>query len=242
MHPCFLPFILYYLGQALLNPGNGQNTPSLIAYCQALAVRIFERTAQRGASLVLKLTKLFAYSLVTLGGNRLTLEQEATLASIPESIRTLEGRFNLNIDPVPYAICPQCNCTYPPEFPNGPKFPVYPSTCSERKAALEEPCGEPLLSEYNKPLKIFEYYPFWDWFGRFIALPGIEEYGDQFCEEVSAHSEVPLDKNSAADGRLVHELRGPDGKLFIADRGAEGRWVFMLNMDFFDRHDSFNMP
>ncbi|KAE9384481.1 hypothetical protein BT96DRAFT_842138, partial [Gymnopus androsaceus JB14] len=119
-------------------------------------------------------------------------EQEATLASIPESIWTLESRFNL------------------------------------------EHCGEALLSEHNKPLKTYEYYPFWDWFGQFIALPGIEEFGDQFCEEVSGHSEVPLDKKSAADGRLVHELRGHDGKLFIADRGSEGRWVFLLNTNFFN--------
>lgn len=221
------------LGKALINPGNGKNTPTLIAYCLALAVRIFEKTARRGASLVLKITKLFGYSFATLGGP-LTLEQQATLSTIPESIQTLEGHFNLNIDCVPYAICPKCNCTYAPQYPNGAKEPVYPSICTDRRATLEDPCGEPLLSKRKKPFKVFEYYPFWDWFGRFIALPGIEDFGDQFCAEVSAHEQVPLDKHNAADGRLVHDLLAADGKRFIADRGPEGRWVFILNADFFN--------
>lgn len=225
----------FLLGKFFIDPGEGQNTPTLIAYCLALAVRIFESTAQRGAGLVLKLTKLFGYSLVTLGGSTLSVEQSATLANIPESIQTLENKFNLNVQFVPYAICPTCNCTYPPTYTSASKDPIYPSICSERRAALSEPCGKPLLSSYGKPFKVFEYYPFWDWFGRFIALPGIEEYGDRFCNDVSSHGEqIPSDKRDASDGKFVHDFYSQDGKLFVADRGAEGRWFFTLNLDFFN--------
>ncbi|KAJ3897615.1 hypothetical protein F5879DRAFT_995775 [Lentinula edodes] len=35
------------------DPGEGKNTPTIIAYCLALVSRVFERTAQRGASLIL---------------------------------------------------------------------------------------------------------------------------------------------------------------------------------------------
>ncbi|KAJ3709926.1 hypothetical protein C8R42DRAFT_563696, partial [Lentinula raphanica] len=224
-----------------IDPADGKNTPALISYCLALAVRIFENTARRGASLVLKMTKLFGMSLVTLGGDGLTLEQRATLSNIPESIRTVEKKFNLDVDFVPYAICPRCNHSYPPTYPDGPgTLPVYPKLCDERRvlkrkdAPNEQPvCGEPLLC-YGKLIISFDYYSFFDWFGRFIALPGIEKYGERFCEEISSHREVPSTKRDATDGRFVHEFRGADGKLFISERGGEGRWLFVLSLDYFN--------
>ncbi|KAJ3709685.1 hypothetical protein C8R42DRAFT_729944 [Lentinula raphanica] len=228
-------------GKAFIDPADGKNTPALISYCLALAVRIFENTARRGASLVLKMSKLFGMSLVTLGGDGLTLEQRATLSNIPESIRTVEKKFNLDVDFVPYAICPRCNHSYPPTYPDGPgTLPVYPKLCDERRvlkrkdAPNEQPvCGEPLLC-YGKPIISFDYYSFFDWFGRFIALPGIEKYGERFCEEISSHREVPSTKRDATDGRFVHEFRGADGKLFISERGGEGRWLFVLSLDYFN--------
>ncbi|KAJ3753450.1 hypothetical protein EV360DRAFT_87778 [Lentinula raphanica] len=216
-----------------VDPGNGKNTPTLIAYCLTLVSRVFERTAQRGATFVLKMIKMFGYSLATLGGRNLNAQQEAALASIPESIERLEKKFNLDIDAVPYAVCPDCSCTYAPSYPNGSSSPTYPSTCSEKKARSAPICGASLLS-YGKPIKVFEYYPFFDWFGKFIALPGIEEYGDRFCEAVVRHQVVPTDKVSAADGRFVFEFRGADGRFFVRDRQDEGRWFFILNADFFN--------
>lgn len=209
-------------------------TAALIACCQGLIVRIFENTARRGASVVLKMTKLFGVSFAALGRSPLTLEQKATLVQIPESIQTLENRFNLHVEFVPYAICPRCNCTYHPTYTASSKTPAYPSTCSEQVTPSEEPCGEALLSMYGKPFKVFLYYPFWDWFGWFIAIPGIEQYGDRFCEEVDAHTQIPVDKCNASDGSFIHQLRGPDGQRFIVDRGEEGRWLFTLNVDFFN--------
>ncbi|KAJ3715649.1 hypothetical protein C8R42DRAFT_589371, partial [Lentinula raphanica] len=177
--------------------------------------------------------KIFGHSLAVLGGRSLNAEQEAALASIPESIERLEAKFNLDIEGVPYAVCPNCSCTYPPSYPNGSSSPTYPSTCSEKKARSAPPCGASLLL-YGKPIKVFEYYPFFDWFGKFIALPGIEEYGDRFCEAIDSHQAVPTDKVSAADGRFVFEFRGTDGRLFVRDRQDEGRWFFILNADFFN--------
>ncbi|KAJ3885702.1 hypothetical protein GG344DRAFT_30407, partial [Lentinula edodes] len=215
------------------DPGEGKNTPTIIAYCLALVSRVFERTAQRGASLILKLVKMFGFSIAILGGQGLNSDQEATLAGIPETIETLEGKFNLDVDCVPYAVCPKCSYTHAPSYPNDPSHPVYPSVCSERKAPSEEPCGASLLL-HGKPLKIFEYYPFFDWFGKFLALPGIEEYGDKFCDTVCSHQTIPNDKTDQTDGRFFHEFRAHDGQLFIANRGEEGRWFFVFNADFFN--------
>ncbi|KAJ3848677.1 hypothetical protein EV368DRAFT_86366 [Lentinula lateritia] len=215
------------------DPGEGKNTPTIIAYCLALVSRVFKRTAQRGASLILKLVKMFGFSIAILGGQGLNSDQEATLAGIPESIETLERKFNLDVDCVLYAVCPRCSYTHSPSYPNDTSHPVYPSTCSERKAPSEEPCGASLLA-HGKPLKIFEYYPFFDWFGKFLALPGIEEYGDRFCDTVSNHETIPVDKKDQTDGRFFHEFRAHDGSLFMKNRGAEGRWFFIFNADFFN--------
>ncbi|KAJ3735859.1 hypothetical protein DFJ43DRAFT_1150625 [Lentinula guzmanii] len=216
-----------------LDPGEGKSTPTILAYCIALVTRVFNSTAQGGGSLILKLLKLFGFTFATLGGRDLNSEQEAALAGIPESIETLEKKFNLDIKCIPYAICPSCSFTHPPTYPNNASRPVYPSVCLERRAPLEEPCGASLLA-HGKPLKKYEYYPFFDWFGRFLAQPGIEEYGNKFCDTISSHQSIPVDKIDQTDGRFVHEFRDKDGQLFVADRGNEGRWFFVLNSDFFN--------
>ncbi|KAJ3872033.1 hypothetical protein F5051DRAFT_433362 [Lentinula edodes] len=219
--------------KCFFDPGQDKNSPTIIAYCIALVARVFERTAQRGATFILKMIKIFGYTLATLGGRNLNTDQEIALAEIPESIERLEKKFNLDVDCVPYAVCPKCSKIYAPSFPNGASHPVYPPICLERQTPSEEPCSTSLLS-YGKPAKIFEYYPFFDWFGKFISLPGIEEYGDKFCEAVESHQNVPNKKVDQTDGCFVHEFPGADAQLFIADRGSEGRWLFTLNADFFN--------
>ncbi|GAW07472.1 serine threonine protein kinase [Lentinula edodes] len=219
--------------KCFFDPGQDKNSPTIIAYCIALVARVFERTAQRGATFILKMIKIFGYTLATLGGRNLNTDQEIALAEIPESIERLEKKFNLDVDCVPYAVCPKCSKTYAPSFPNGASHPVYPPICLERQTPSEEPCSTSLLS-YGKPAKIFEYYPFFDWFGKFISLPGIEEYGDKFCEAVESHQNVPNKKVDQTDGCFVHEFPGADAQLFIVDRGSEGRWLFTLNADFFN--------
>ncbi|KAL1749442.1 hypothetical protein FB107DRAFT_193301, partial [Schizophyllum commune] len=92
---------------------------------------------------------------------------------------------------------------------------------------------------FTYPIRTLVHLPFADWFGRFISLPGVEEHGDRFCEAVDAHPSAPSSKASPADGDLIHAFPSPrvqggkDG-LFVADRGVEGRWLFMLEVDFFN--------
>ncbi|EEB98585.1 hypothetical protein MPER_01881, partial [Moniliophthora perniciosa FA553] len=118
-------------------------------------------------------------------------QQMDAIEAIPDDIRTLEHRFNLDIGTFTYAD--------------------------------------------DHPLKRFEYYPFFDWFGRFLALPGVRQYGDQFCDEVRLASlQAGEDRKMSSDGHFFWELKGPGDKLFITDRGTEGRWLFTLYGDFFN--------
>ncbi|KAJ3990583.1 hypothetical protein F5050DRAFT_1553553, partial [Lentinula boryana] len=85
------------------------------------------------------------------------------------------------------------------------------------------------------PFKPVEYYPFPQWFGRFVALPGIEQYGDRFCDEVTQYGENPPSvKCDVKDGTFFHSFPAADGQRFVADRGEEGRWFFLLHADFFN--------
>ncbi|KAJ3871142.1 hypothetical protein F5051DRAFT_302082, partial [Lentinula edodes] len=83
------------------------------------------------------------------------------------------------------------------------------------------------------PIKAFEVYSFLNWFGRLIALPGIAQYSDTFCMQIS-DEQPPEDKESACNGWFYFELRGLDGKLFVCKREKEGWWFFKLHADFFN--------
>ncbi|THV01610.1 hypothetical protein K435DRAFT_654934 [Dendrothele bispora CBS 962.96] len=219
-------------GKYFSNPNSRRQTPTLIAYCIALVGRVFEGASERGATFLLKMLKVFGHSLTMLGRGGDTLEQSNAISDIPDSISTLEKRMNLGISTVPYAVCPSCSCTYKPTYPVGSSQPVYDRTCTNR--TYDGVCSSEMLDDLDRPLKIFHYYPFFDWFGKFISLPGIEQYGDKFCEHVSAHPENPPDKCDARDGSFVRTFRANDGGLFVADRGDEGRWFFRFHGDFFN--------
>ncbi|KAL1740875.1 hypothetical protein HDZ31DRAFT_46592, partial [Schizophyllum fasciatum] len=101
-----------------------------VAYCLALTSRIFHGTSRQGAGLVLKMTKLYGYSLTLLAGGPNILQQQA-LRQTPEDVRTIEKRINLGIRTVPYAVCPSCHCTYKPTYEPTSSAPLYPKHCRE---------------------------------------------------------------------------------------------------------------
>lgn len=178
--------------------------------------------------------KIFGYSLIFVGRPQgPTVEQANALQQIPESIMTLEDQLNLGISPVPIAVCPKCSFTYEPSYSNGSPEPSYLEKCSN--TTFDGTCDTDLLDSItSKPRKLFQYYPFNDWFGKFIAQPGIEGYGDAFCDHLLMNSENPATKLDSRDGRFVREFRANDGKLFVADRGDEGRWFFKFHVDSFN--------
>ncbi|ESK82371.1 serine threonine protein kinase [Moniliophthora roreri MCA 2997] len=215
------------------NYSSSEHTSMLIAYCLALVNRVFDGASRRSASFILKMVKLFRLSL-TLLGHEDNRRQNDVIAAIPEDIRTLKCHFNLDVETVLYAVCPSYSFTHPPSHPKSQvKSQLYPEKCLEHPTTHLPPCNTPLLQN-GLPIKTFEYYPFFDWFGCFLALPGVLEYRDQFCNEVDSSSEMLTDRVRLSDGRFFREMKGPNDQLFIADRGEEGRWFFALYSDFFN--------
>ncbi|KAL1749602.1 hypothetical protein FB107DRAFT_225208 [Schizophyllum commune] len=208
---------------------------TLIAYCLALVSRIYHRTSRPGASFELKLTKLFGRSLVALAGGPNILQRQA-LDATPDDVRTVESRLNLGVKTIPYAVCPLCRCTYKPTYTPPSEIPRYQQLCSEEKDDPDGICGQPLVDEKGRARQIFEYYPFFDWFGRLLALPGMQDCGERFCVAVDKNPQSPSEKHGVEDGTLVRTFpaaRDSD-RLFIADRGDEKRWLFALHVDFFN--------
>ncbi|KAL1749947.1 hypothetical protein FB107DRAFT_280126 [Schizophyllum commune] len=215
---------------------DGLQSATLVAYCLALTARIFHGISREGANVVLKLTKLYGHSLVHLGGGPNILQQQA-LRDTPVDIRTVEKRVNLGIRTIPHAVCPTCRCTYEPTYLAGSSRPQYPRICREdADKGAGTLCNASLVDESGSPRDVFEYYPFFDWFGRLIALPEIEALGDQFCERVDQQRTAPAQKFGVEDGSLIRSIPAHDhqGRFFIADRGSEKRWLFALHVDFFN--------
>lgn len=221
------------LEHAFANPARGRSAPALIAYTLALVQRVFLGAGHRAAGFTLRMLSLFGDSLTALAGGPNQAQKEA-MAQVPRTIETVERRFNLDVLTTPYAICPSCSFTHKPTYPNGPEAePAYPEICGYQNASFRGPCTTSLL-QFGRPIKTLLYCSFFEWFGRLLALPGIEEYGDKFCGEISDAPETPTDKFRPSDGRFYRELRDGNGNLFVLDRGGQGRWILSLHADFFN--------
>ncbi|KAE9401692.1 hypothetical protein BT96DRAFT_817526, partial [Gymnopus androsaceus JB14] len=216
---------------AFVRNAHGPTDVALVAYTIALIQHIFHGAGQRAASFTLRALKIFGRALTVYTGGP-NIQQERVLEQIPKTISVAEKQLNLDVPTTLYAVCPTCSFLHKASYPHGFKTPVYPETCSNRSALFRPLCGTSLLQD-GHPIKVFEYYSFFEWFGRLLAFPGVEQYGDHFCEEVMDNPLTPEDKNCPSDGRFYREMEDVDGKLFIADRGAEGRWFFKLHADFF---------
>ncbi|KAI5896207.1 uncharacterized protein SCHCODRAFT_01170395 [Schizophyllum commune H4-8] len=228
----------------LTDPTENYHISSIIGSATTLAIHLYDGASRRTGNFLLRALPWFATAHTWLNtgacdARTANVMQKKALDDIPEDIRTVRKRFNLEVEPTVYAVCPKCGALSAPS--GSYEHPSWHSTCSEPVLGTKRPCNEALLKRTlegkTRPIKTLCHFPFSDWFGRFIALPRVEEYGDKFCADVCASDLPPLTKSSLADGDLVRSLPGPsleEDTLFVADRGSEGRWVFMLEVDFFN--------
>ncbi|KAL1740686.1 hypothetical protein HDZ31DRAFT_47002, partial [Schizophyllum fasciatum] len=225
----------------LADIGSSYHVSTLVAAVTTLACHLFQKVTRTGAKFILEAFRYFAHAHVWLASGTGNRFQSSAVEDIPHDVRSLINRFGLDVDPIVYAVCSSCSALHKPRAEGGRS--TWPNLCTEPVFGSDKRCQEPLLQTTidgtTYPIRTLVHLPFADWFGRFISLPGVEEHGDRFCEAVDAHSSAPSSKATPADGDLVHAFPSPraqggrDG-LFIADRGVEGRWLFMLEVDFFN--------
>ncbi|KAL1724860.1 hypothetical protein EV714DRAFT_222376, partial [Schizophyllum commune] len=217
----------------------GFHISTLVADITAMANHLFSSVSRKGSNFVLRAFSFFGMAHSYIGPEPTNSLQQRAITDIPKDIRALPKLFDLDFRTVMYAVCPKCGVYYPPTCTagkDGKKKTFWQPICTEPLLGSTTPCGEPLTlttEDTTRPVKAACHFPFSDWFGRFIALPKVEEYGDRFCEEIEG--QAPF--STPGDEAFIRTLPSPsstEGALFVADRGKEGRWFFALEVDFFN--------
>jgi hypothetical protein len=162
---------------------------------------------------------------------------------VPTTIDAALNHFNLQGKTTTYAVCPECHCTYKPEWPPGSSTPLYPVLCSNtllpETGGHTSPftCGASLIEDGDRsqPIKTFLYYSFHDYLAGLLSRPDLERFIDSYCDDFmdSLTRPPPEFVTDVSEADFFKEFNGPDGKLFL-DRGGELRTAFTLNVDFFD--------
>ena len=125
------------------------------------------------------------------------------LKQMPQEIRNLLSKFDLESRIVIYAVCPACDCTFEPQFPNGPDSPTYPSTCTNVPYPGADVCRQQLLHgtvdhdnsdnelKSRKP-KPFVYHHFHDYLANLLSRKDLELMMDKSCDDVMStiHQEI----------------------------------------------------
>ena len=173
---------------------------------------------------------------------------EEILKQMPQVIHNLLSKFDLESRTVIYAICPTCECTLEPQFPNGPDSPTYPSTYTNVPYPGTGVCGQQLLHgtiDHNnsdnelksrKPIKPFVYHHFHNYLANLLSRKDLELMMDKSCDNVmSMINQEPSEfARDIWDAEFVSSFKGPNSHRLFVDRGNEGQYLFSINIDFFN--------
>jgi hypothetical protein len=162
--------------------------------------------------------------------------QSRTLSQVPQSIAQALAKFNLEGRTTVYAACPACHFTYEPCIVSGDS--VYPKHCTHRSTPGDEPCNEVLLRNdvsRPSPLKPFVYHSFPDYLAGLISQH--EQEMDKVCDDCyeSLDHPAPTVLRDVFDADFIRTFKGPAPRTHFINRpDNEGRYLFALNIDFFN--------
>ncbi|KAF8592417.1 hypothetical protein K439DRAFT_1610223 [Ramaria rubella] len=163
--------------------------------------------------------------------------QAHILAQIPMSVTTVLLRFHLD----------GCVTIYAPLYKAGSIIPIYPEQCSHKPRPDSEACNEPLLQPSSKngtdnvPIQPFAYHNFMDYLAGLLSRKNIEKMMDDTCDKTmeSLSQPSPTFVKNVFEADFVRSFEGPNTTpekkvLFIDCPNGEGRFIFSLNIDFFN--------
>lgn len=181
--------------------------------------------------------------LQPLDGGLFDIRHEDTISQLPNNIRAALGKFDIDTKTVVYAVCPKCHCTFSPQMSPGDPVPKYPSHCTNHPTPGSEECGQPLLrhdpsdKEHPlRPIKPFVYHSFHDYLAGLLSRKDLEEAMDKACDRLkdTVEGSLPEFVSDVWGAEFLRSFKGPTPGAFVIDRGNEGRYVFSLNVDFFN--------
>jgi len=199
--------------------------------------------SRRDGDFLVKLLNMLLYLALTTGGPMHPHGKEV-LKQMPQEIRSLLSKFDVESRTIIYAVCPACHFTYEPQFPNGPDSPTYPPTCTNIPHPEADICGERLLrdsvvddsSETAKPIKPFVYHHFHDYLASLLSRKDLEFMMDKSCDEFMStiNDKLPEFVRDIWDAEFLRSFKGPKSCRLFVNRGDEGRYLFTINIDFFN--------
>ena len=199
--------------------------------------------SHQDGNFLLKLLNMLLCLAFTKGGP-LQPHGEEVLKQMPHKIRNLLSKFDLESHTIIYMVCPACHCTYKLQFLNGPDSPIYPPTCTNIPHPEAEVCRERLLresivnnsSKSAKPIKPFVYHNFHDYLANLLSHSDLEFMMDKSCIEFmsTVNDKSPEFVRDIWDAEFLRSFKGPKSCHLFVDRASEGRYLFTININFFN--------
>jgi hypothetical protein len=193
--------------------------------------------SRRAGNFVLGVIRILLHTAWRQSDGSLSMSHETSMGQIPTTIETALSRFGLDDDTTIYAVCPSCHYTYKPVFSRGSVIPHYPKLCTNKPRPDSDVCNESLLqeSDTSKPIKTYVYHHFFDYMAGLLSRQDIEEQMDKVCDDFknSLGQPRPVYVRNIFEADFVRSFEGPEPGMLFVDRGSEGRFLFVVHVDFF---------
>jgi hypothetical protein len=219
----------------------GQCAPAAqVAIFLGIVCSVVMGVSRQAGDLIMGLISLLVQLVAMDPGGEMNPLRQHIHNQIPTSINTALSNLKLDGQVTVYAICPACHFSHKPVMDRKSGRSVYPNRCSNRPVSDGSICNEPLLI-YNddpnvkKPIKPFVYHHFSDYLAGLLSQH--ESVMDKACDDCmnSLQDPPPTLVNGFFDAQFIRDFRGPKSdKLFIERPGSEGRYLFTLNLNFFN--------
>lgn len=156
---------------------------------------------------------------------------------IPNDIRSVREKFDLEPSTTTHATCVRCCCTYPPILKK--KMSTYPERCTFKKYRGSKPCGQLLVKTRRNrttkstiPIRPFVVQDYNDFLAGLLSRPGLESAIERGTKLNDKHQLWDI-----KDGTGMSEIMGPDGKVFMDGlQRSDLRLAWSLSVDWFNPH------
>jgi hypothetical protein len=228
-------------------PINHYDSVAQLTMFIAIVCNVIMGVSRRMGDMIINLLSiLVSWAFRDRQGN-LSAKELSTLGQIPLTMATVFSKFNLDGQTTTYAVCPKCHYTSMPTLKPGLSTATYPTHCGNRPNPDSDMCNELLLvttkdeedMSCSKPLKPFIYPSFHDYIARLLSRSDLENHMDSTCDvlmdSIRQKHQPPKFVTDISQAEFLRTFKGPDGEHLFFDRpDNEGRYVFSLNVDFFN--------
>lgn len=196
--------------------------------------------SRRDGDMIMGLVNVILFLAFQQPDGILQSRHEDIISEMPQNVSAALSKFDLDSRTTIYAVCPTCHCIYKPAFKTDSAVRVYTEFCTNHPHPESAECGERLLHRgsdgMETPIKPFVYHDFNDYLAGLLSHADLEDAMDRSCDTLMEELKRPPTTyvRDIWQAEFLRKMKGPDGKTLFVDRGVEGRYLFSLNVDFFN--------